>query len=148
VHPDEFALGDVETVAYGMFGRLSGFEAPLLMPESLRQATAAAGSVVVVDAEGVPIAHVEAGGTVRALGGHHSGPFRQLLRRPDDLPDLGPGPRLTVLLDRPLTMHETMRLRALEGSVLLLVRTVGSRVPPTVLVRSTLCPCRRAVWSR
>jgi sulfate adenylyltransferase len=132
-------LGDVELVLSGALAPAEGFGEALPLPPELADALAGTDRLVLLDAEGTAVADVLADGRVRARARPAAGAFRALHRTPSEVPP-PPGPRVGVLLDRPLLAAEVAALAELgeDAEVLLVARTVAPQVPPDVLVRALL----------
>jgi sulfate adenylyltransferase len=137
LHPTARALGDVELVLSGALA--PGFGDALPLPPDIAQAFTRAERVVLLDAEGSAVAEVSADGRVTARARPAAGPFRALHRTPSEVPPPA-GPRVGVLLDRPLLAAEVAALAELgeDAEVLLVARTVAPQVPADVLVRALL----------
>jgi sulfate adenylyltransferase len=156
--PTPRELDDLELLLHGVLG-LTGFEGPgglvtLHVPTAVAAAAAAAGSLELVDPEGVPLAAVEVRGTydvdgaagvqgpVRALAHNEFGAFRRLCLSPAEVKERYGVTTLTVPVVGPLTDQDLDRIRAAAGDqpVLLLTLT-GTGTPelsPPALVRATL----------
>jgi sulfate adenylyltransferase len=164
--PDELASWPAYMPGPAVLGRvelLLGVGGPAAVatvgvPLSVGEAATAAGHLVLTDDEGTPLADVTGetaspgddaaltriSGPVRVLRPFHSGPFRALRRRPDDVRrELRGTPAVAAVLDRPLTVVEERGLAeyAAERSARVLVLPcigAGGRsgLPPEVLVRA------------
>jgi sulfate adenylyltransferase len=137
LHPTARALGDVELVLSGALA--PGFGEALPLPPDIADALTRADRVVLLDAEGSAVAEVSADGRVTARARPAAGAFRAFHRTPSEVPP-PTGPRVGVLLDRPLLAAEVAALAELgeDAEVLLVARTVAPQVPADVLVRALL----------
>jgi sulfate adenylyltransferase len=157
--PSPRELDDLELLAHGALG-LTGFEGPdglvtLRVPSSVAAAAVDAGSVELVDPEGLPLATVtvestyEAGdetgisGPVTALTHHQFGAFRRLYLSPAQVREQHDPQTLTVPVAGPVTRADLDVIRATaHGRPVLLLALAGSGTPEdlstTGLVRATL----------
>jgi sulfate adenylyltransferase len=157
--PTPRELDDLELLAHDVFG-LTGFEGEgglvtLQVPVEVAAAARDAGSLELVDPEGLPLATVEvtstypAGdqtglvGPVTPLSHHEFGPFRRLYLSPGEVAKAYGDDTLTVPVAGPLTVEDlaAIRERASDRPVLLLA-LAGTGTPeglsPLGLIRATL----------
>jgi sulfate adenylyltransferase len=158
--PSPRELDDLELLAYGVLG-LSGFEpagglVTLTVPSVVAVAAHEAGSLELVDPEGLPLARVEVrstydagdgatgiAGPVTALAHHEFGAFRRLHRSPEDVQKDHDPTTLTVPVAGPLTVDDLDAIRArADGAPVLLLALAGTGTPedltPVGLVRATV----------
>ena len=161
--PSPRELDDLELLTHGALG-LAAFEGPngpvtLHVPPPVAAAAAAAGSLELVDPEGLPLARVtveatyEAGaatgitGPVTALTHHQFGAFRRLYLSPSEVADRYDGRTLTVPVAAALTDGDLDRIRAAaRDRPVLLLALAGTGTPQDLsvpgLIRATLAAAR------
>ncbi len=139
LHPDARTLGDAELLLAGAWAPLTGFGGPVPAPPEVQDALTRTERVVLLDAEGAAVAEVATDGSLTPRAHPAAGAFRALQRSPGEV-GAGDGPRVGVLLDRPLLAAEVAALAEVgeDADVLLVARTVDPQVPADVLVRSVL----------
>ena len=127
----------------GAYGAQEGFGGAVPLAEAVVDVARSAGSVVLTDDEGAPVAEVWASGGVSPVGRSTAGEFPGLHRLPSEV--AAGGPSSGVLLRRPLLAAEVSALAEIgeDGPVLLLVRTVDPEVPDDVLLKATLAAARQ-----
>lgn len=161
--PTARELDDLELVVHGALAPLTGFEGPdglvtLQVPPSVADAARAAGSIELVDPEGVPLALVEVASTydagaltgiegpVTTLAHNEFGAFRRLYLTPTDVAERYDGDTLTIPVAGPLTVEDLDRIRtAAGGAPVLLLALTGTGTPELgapALVRATLAAAR------
>ena len=170
--PTPRELDDLELLVRGALGdpAFGGPEDPvtLRLPADLAEPAVAAGSVVLVDPEGVPLAEVTlastydagrdgdrerrgAAGPVQPLSGIEYGAFRHLYRSPADVRSAVAAETLTVPVAGPLTNDDLATIRDKAGGrPLLLLVLAGHGTPSyagrpmsgTGLIRATLAAAR------
>ena len=141
--PTPRELDDLELLSTGALAPTSSFNAPgspvtLTLPPELVEA----GTVELVDPEGLPLALVSATATgewtVKPLTHAQFGPYRRLYLTPDEARKLHAGRTFVPVAD-PLTAAQISRLR--EAGPVTLLALVGAGTPslsPVGLVRATL----------
>jgi sulfate adenylyltransferase len=147
-HPTPVELDDLELLASGALGDLTGFNQPgspvtLTLPEPTAAEARSVGAVELVDPEGLPLARVSwPGGVVDPLTHPQYGPFRDLMLAPAAYRERYAG-RTVVPVSEPLTVAQVEELAGL-GAVTLLT-LVGAGTPwlsPVGLVRATRAVAR------
>ncbi|MDT0202651.1 adenylyl-sulfate kinase [Nocardioides sp. AE5] len=137
--PSARELDDLELLTSGALAPLTGFNEPgspvtLTLPPDLVGA-----SVELVDPEGLPLAHLDARGSVTTLAQAQFGPFRRLYLTPSQVREQRAGTTFVPVNDA-LTTEEVASLRGL-GAVTFLA-LVGDGTPhdlsPVGLLRATL----------
>ena len=157
--PSPRELDDLELLTHGVFG-LTGFEGlgglvTLAVPADVAAAARDAGTIELVDPEGLPLARVEVtstydagdrigiAGPVTALTHHEFGAFRRLYLSPAQVAETYDARTLTVPVAGPLTVEDldAIRERA-DGSPVVLLALVGTGTPEGLsapgLIRATL----------
>ena len=129
--PTARELDDLELLVHGALAPLTGFEGPdglvtLQVPPSVADAARAAGSIELVDPEGVPLAHVEVASTydageltgiegpVTTLAHNEFGAFRRLYLTPTEVAERYDADTLTVPVAGPLTVEDLDRIRTVR----------------------------------
>ena len=157
--PSPRELDDLELLAHGLLG-LTGFETAtglvtLQVPPEVAAAAEGAGSLELVDPEGLAVARVEVASTygagdrtgiagpVTPLAHHEFGPFRRLHLSPEQVADLHDGSTLTVPVSGPLTDADLDAIRSgSAGRPVLLLTLAGTGTPEGLtspaLVRATV----------
>jgi sulfate adenylyltransferase len=147
--PSPVELDDLELLLSGAVPGVEGFNQPdspltLRLPKAVDEQAAAAGSVELVDPEGLPLARVTwPAGTVTPLSHAAFGPFRRLHLTPEAYRAAHAGRTVVPVVDA-LTQRQLDDLDEL-GPVTLLAFT-GSGTPdlsPVALVRATLAAALR-----
>ncbi|MBA2465475.1 MAG: adenylyl-sulfate kinase [Nocardioidaceae bacterium] len=157
--PSSRELDDLELLTHGALAPLAGFEGPdgfvtLHVPTAIATAGREAGSLELVDPEGVPLAVVTiestypAGdligirGAVTALAHNEFGAFRRLFLSPRQVREKYAAGTLTVPVAGALTRQDLDRIRgAAGGSPVILLALTGTGTPDLSapsLVRATL----------
>ena len=161
--PTARELDDLELLVHGALAPLTGFEGAdglvtLQVPPSVADAARAAGSIELVDPEGVPLAHVEVASTydageltgiegpVTTLTHNEFGAFRRLYLTPTEVSERYDAGALTVPVAGPLTVEDLDRIRTSAGGApVLLLALTGTGTPELsapALVRATLAAAR------
>ncbi|GGD07084.1 adenylyl-sulfate kinase [Nocardioides daphniae] len=139
--PSPRELDDLELLLSGALAPRTRFDDPrdadalvtLDLPEELQGR-----AVELVDPEGMPLARLEADGSLVALTHAQYGPFRRLHLSPAQARSSYPG-RSWIPVDDALTTEEIGRLRHRGALVLLALTGAGTpRLSPVALVRATL----------
>ncbi|WP_239021731.1 adenylyl-sulfate kinase [Nocardioides jishulii] len=143
--PSPRELDDLELLLSGALAPRTRFDDPrdpdalvtLDLPEELRGR-----AVELVDPEGLPLARVEADGSLTSLSHAQYGPFRRLHLTPAQARSSYPG-RSWIPVDDALTTDELNRLRHRGAVVLLALTGVGTpRLSPVALVRATVAAAK------
>ncbi|MGA9747413.1 MAG: adenylyl-sulfate kinase [Nocardioides sp.] len=129
--PSPRELDDLELLLHGAFAPVTAFNEPdspitLTLPEEVHQRAAEAGSVELVDPEGLPLARVAVPGwTVEPLAHAAYGAFRSLRRTPAEVHAEAGANTLTVPVTDALTLADLDRIRQRSGGdpVILLALT-------------------------
>ena len=173
--PTPRELDDLELLVRGALGEAAfggpGEAVTLALPPDVAEQVVAAGSVVLVDPEGVPLAEVSASttydaaagvtegeggwvgvaGPVTALTHNEYGAFRRLFRAPSEVLATADPDTLTVPVAGPLTTEDLASIRdKAAGRPVLLLALAGHGTPSyagrplsgTGLVRATLAAAR------
>jgi sulfate adenylyltransferase len=156
--PTPRELDDLELISHGVLG-LAGFEGQgglvtLHVPTAVAMAAGEAGSLELVDPEGVPLARVQVDATydagelvgirgpVSALAHNEFGAFRRLYLSPSQVSEKYDESTLTVPVAGPLTDPDLDRVRkAADGNPVLLLALTGTGTPELsapALIRATL----------
>ena len=141
--PSPRELADLELLTNGALAPMSGFNqsgspVTLDLPDALRGQ-----EVELVDPEGLPLARLRPDGSLAALAHPQHGPFRRLHLTPAETRERHAGATFVPVVDA-LTELELGRLRAVDGSVVLLALT-GPGTPelsPVALLRASLVAAR------
>jgi len=157
--PSRRELDDVELLGHGALASLSGFEdaggaVTLQVPGEVGDRARQAGSLEIVDPEGVPLATVTVedtyaagewtgiAGAVQPLTHAEFGAFRRLYLSPEQVAATYPPATLTVPVTGPLTSDDVVTIgAAAEGAPVLLLALVGAGTPAGLsgvgLIRAT-----------
>ena len=142
--PSPRELDDLELLTTGALSPIVAFNEPgspvtLSLPDDVYRAAQSAGSVELVDPEGLPLARVSIpGGSVESLTHAQYGPFRRYYLGPVQAREQHPGRTVVPLVDA--LSEQQLEQLATAGPVLLLA-LVGAGTPeltPTALIRATL----------
>jgi sulfate adenylyltransferase len=158
--PSPRELDDLELLTHGALAPLTGFDGPdgrvtLTVPGPVAEQAEAAGSLELVDPEGVPLATVTVestyaahdgvgiAGPVTAITHHEFGAFRRLYLSPTQVRERYDERTLTVPVAGPLTDADLESItKAAEGNRVLLLALVGHGTPTRLstpgLIRATL----------
>jgi sulfate adenylyltransferase len=163
-HPPQYCpspreLDDLELLTHGVVGD-GAFEGDdglltLRVPEPVATAAREAGSLELVDPEGLPLARVAVASTYAADGAtgiagpvtrlahHEFGAFRRLYRSPGEVREAYDDRTLTVPVAGPLTQSDLRAIRsAADGRAVLLLALAGTGTPENLstpaLLRATL----------
>ncbi|MDN5895696.1 MAG: adenylyl-sulfate kinase, partial [Nocardioides sp.] len=128
--PTPRELDDLELLVSGAYAPLTGFNEPgspvtLDLPASLAHET----QVELVDPEGLPLAHLDARGSVTSLTDAQFGPFRRLYLTPGEVRERHAGAAFAPVSGA-LTTHDIDTLRAdTADRPVVLLALVGSGTP-------------------
>lgn len=159
--PSPRALDDLELLCHGALAPLTGFEGPdglvtLHVPADVAAAAERAGSLELVDPEGVPLAVLTVGsvyetgtdgqvgiaGDVAPITHNEFGAFRRLFLSPDQVSRRHGERAVTVPVAGPLTTRDLERIReTAAGAPVVLLALVGAGtpdLPAPALIRATL----------
>jgi sulfate adenylyltransferase len=158
--PSPRELDDLELLSHGALAPLTGYEGPdglvsLHVPGDVADQAREAGSLELVDPEGVPLALVEVeatydagdlvgiSGPVSPIQHNEFGAFRRLFLSPTDVRSRYGTAAVTVPVAGPLTTEDLTQIsKAADGSPVVLLALVGTGTPDNLsapgLIRATL----------